>query len=174
MGVLRREDLLLAQQERLTCSCIHPILLPSWHWPACLPLLPQVTKKVTSPLPTTDAIFYAGTGTLLARSEDKVALFDVQQRSTGEAAGAWGGVAGLGLGSRWGRDGRFLGPAGQGSGAGRGFPCPAGVLPGVGAIPGHPVTLGLAALPCAVAELSTPPIKYVVWSGDMSHVALLR
>jgi hypothetical protein len=32
----------------------------------------QVTKKVTSPLPTTDSIFYAGTGMLLCRSEDKV------------------------------------------------------------------------------------------------------
>lgn len=49
--------------------------------PAALLLL-QVTKKVSSPLPTTDAIFYAGTGMLLCRSEDKVALFDVQQRST--------------------------------------------------------------------------------------------
>lgn len=42
----------------------------------------QVTKKVTSPLPTTDNIFYAGTGMLLCRSEEKVALFDVQQRTT--------------------------------------------------------------------------------------------
>ena len=25
----------------------------------------------------------------------------------------------------------------------------------------------------AVAELATPPIKYVVWSADMGHVALL-
>ncbi|KAL4859696.1 Coatomer subunit alpha-3 [Chlorella vulgaris] len=41
----------------------------------------EVTKKVTSPLPTTDNIFYAGTGMLLCRSEEKVALFDVQQRS---------------------------------------------------------------------------------------------
>ncbi|KAI7840084.1 hypothetical protein COHA_006214 [Chlorella ohadii] len=66
----------------------------------------EVTKKVTSPLPTTDNIFYAGTGMLLCRSEEKVALFDVQQRTT-------------------------------------------------------------------VAELATPPVKYAVWSGDMSRVALL-
>ena len=46
------------------------------------PLPWQVTKKVTSPLPTTDNIFYAGTGMLLCRSEEKVALFDVQQRTT--------------------------------------------------------------------------------------------
>ena len=42
---------------------------------ACRPRhrrLPQATKKVTSPLPTTDNIFYAGTGMLLCRSEDKV------------------------------------------------------------------------------------------------------
>ena len=31
-----------------------------------------MTKKVTSPLPTTDNIFYAGTGMLLCRSEEKV------------------------------------------------------------------------------------------------------
>lgn len=49
-------------------------------WPSLHPPAPQVTKKVTSPLPTTDAIFYAGTGMLLCRSEEKVALFDVQQR----------------------------------------------------------------------------------------------
>ncbi len=35
---------------------------------------PQVTKKVSSPLPTTDSIFYAGTGMLLCRSEDKVRM----------------------------------------------------------------------------------------------------
>lgn len=66
----------------------------------------DVTKKVPSPLPTTEGIFYAGTGMLLVRSEDKVALFDVQQRTV-------------------------------------------------------------------AAELSTPSIKYVVWSGDMERVALL-
>ncbi|KAK9847289.1 hypothetical protein WJX84_005223 [Apatococcus fuscideae] len=66
----------------------------------------EVTKRCSSPCPTTDAIFYAGTGNLLCRSDDKVVLFDVQQRST-------------------------------------------------------------------IAELSTPFIKYCVWSSDMSHVALL-
>ena len=66
----------------------------------------DVTKKVPSPLPTTEGLFYAGTGMILVRSEDKVALFDVQQRTV-------------------------------------------------------------------VAELSTPPIKYAVWSGDMERVALL-
>jgi coatomer subunit alpha len=66
----------------------------------------DVTKKVPSPLPTTEGIFYAGTGMVLVRSEDKVALFDVQQRTV-------------------------------------------------------------------AAELSTPPVKYVVWSGDMERVALL-
>lgn len=33
---------------------------------------PQITKKSNSPTATTDAIFYAGTGALLCRSEDKV------------------------------------------------------------------------------------------------------
>lgn len=66
----------------------------------------DITKKVPSPLPTTEGIFYAGTGLLLVRSEDKVALFDVQQRTV-------------------------------------------------------------------LGELATPPIKYVVWSGDMEKVALL-
>lgn len=40
--------------------------------PPCRLLSNQVTKKVTSPLPTTDNIFYAGTGMLLCRSEEKV------------------------------------------------------------------------------------------------------
>lgn len=66
----------------------------------------EVTKKIASPLPTTDAIFYAGTGVLLLRSDEKVALFDVQQRHV-------------------------------------------------------------------LAELATPPVKYVVWSADMERVALL-
>ena len=34
----------------------------------------EITKKAPSPCATTDAIFYAGTGTLLCRSEDKVCL----------------------------------------------------------------------------------------------------
>eukprot|EP00891_Asterochloris_glomerata_P008996 jgi/Astpho2/8996/fgenesh1_pm.00133_%23_27_t len=66
----------------------------------------EITKKCAAPCASTDAIFYAGTGTLLCRSDDKVVLFDVQQRST-------------------------------------------------------------------LAELGTPFIKYVVWSADMSSVALL-
>mmetsp|Transcript_11360 Transcript_11360/g.13438 ORF Transcript_11360/g.13438 Transcript_11360/m.13438 type:complete len:1222 (-) Transcript_11360:338-4003(-) len=66
----------------------------------------EVTKKCTPPCASTDAVFYAGTGSLLCRSEDKVVLFDVQQRT-------------------------------------------------------------------AIAELSTPFVKYVVWSPDMSQVALL-
>ena len=41
----------------------------------------EVTKKCAPPLPGTDAIFYAGTGCLLCRSEDKMVLFDVQQRT---------------------------------------------------------------------------------------------
>ena len=54
---------------------------------SCLPACPQVTKKVTSPLPTTDNIFYAGTGMLLCRSEEKV---------RGRAGGVvWGGEQGL-------------------------------------------------------------------------------
>jgi len=66
----------------------------------------EVTKKVTLPFPTTDVIFYAGTGNLLCRSEDKVVLFDLQQRAT-------------------------------------------------------------------LGEVSTPFVKYVVWSADMEMVALL-
>ncbi|GFH20541.1 coatomer subunit alpha, partial [Haematococcus lacustris] len=42
----------------------------------------EITKKCAPPCATTDAIFYAGTGMLLCRSEDKVTLFDIQQRST--------------------------------------------------------------------------------------------
>ena len=32
----------------------------------------EITKKSNSPTPTVDAIFYAGTGALLCRSEDRV------------------------------------------------------------------------------------------------------
>ncbi|GLI66143.1 hypothetical protein VaNZ11_009877 [Volvox africanus] len=42
----------------------------------------EITKKVPTPCATTDAIFYAGTGMLLCRSEDKVTLYDMQQRSS--------------------------------------------------------------------------------------------
>eukprot|EP00873_Tetraselmis_striata_P036658 jgi/Tetstr1/456922/TSEL_043592.t1 len=66
----------------------------------------EITKKCPAPDSSSDALFYAGTGLLLCRCEDKVILFDVQQRST-------------------------------------------------------------------VAELSTPSIKLLVWSGDMNQVALL-
>lgn len=66
----------------------------------------ELQKKCPAPSPATDAIFYAGPGMLLCRSEDKVVLFDIQQR-------------------------------------------------------------------VALAELSTPYVKYVVWSADGGHVALL-
>uniref|UniRef100_A0A0C9RN30 Coatomer subunit alpha n=1 Tax=Wollemia nobilis TaxID=56998 RepID=A0A0C9RN30_9CONI len=39
----------------------------------------EVTKKCTLPA-SADAIFYAGTGNILCRSEDRVVLFDLQQR----------------------------------------------------------------------------------------------
>ncbi|KAG2259314.1 hypothetical protein Bca52824_078608 [Brassica carinata] len=39
----------------------------------------EVVKKIPLPIPTTDAIFYAGTGTLLCRCEDKVVMFDLTQ-----------------------------------------------------------------------------------------------
>ncbi|BAT94595.1 hypothetical protein LR48_Vigan588s001900 [Vigna angularis] len=65
----------------------------------------EIVKKSVLPI-ATDAIFYAGTGNLLCRAEDRVVIFDLQQR----------------------------------------------------------IVLG---------ELQTPFIKYVVWSDDMEHVALL-
>ncbi|XP_022986447.1 coatomer subunit alpha-1-like [Cucurbita maxima] len=39
----------------------------------------EVVKKTPLPI-TTDAIFYAGTGNLLCRAEDKVVIYDLQQR----------------------------------------------------------------------------------------------
>ncbi|XP_072962023.1 coatomer subunit alpha-1-like [Typha angustifolia] len=39
----------------------------------------EIVKKTDLPIPT-DAIFYAGTGNLLCRAEDKVVIFDLQQR----------------------------------------------------------------------------------------------
>ena len=41
----------------------------------------EITKKVASPVGVTTSIFYAGTGSLLVQSEDKMVLFDVQQRT---------------------------------------------------------------------------------------------
>ena len=41
----------------------------------------EITKRVPPPDGTCGALFYAGTGMLLCRCEDKVILFDVQQRS---------------------------------------------------------------------------------------------
>ena len=66
----------------------------------------EVTKKCAPPHASTDYLFAAGTGSLLLRSEERITLFDIQQRK-------------------------------------------------------------------AMAELNTPVVKYVVWSHDMSRVALL-
>ena len=66
----------------------------------------ETTKRCPSPTPTTDAIFYGGTGLVLCKSEDKMVMFDVQQRAV-------------------------------------------------------------------VGELSTPPVKYVVWNAEMTMVAFL-
>lgn len=41
----------------------------------------EITKKIPSPCSITTALFYAGTGSLLVQSEEKIVLFDVQQRS---------------------------------------------------------------------------------------------
>ena len=35
----------------------------------------EITKKCAPPCATTDAVFYAGTGMLLCRSEDKVGIY---------------------------------------------------------------------------------------------------
>ena len=66
----------------------------------------EVTKKCAPPHPSTDCLFSAGTGSMLLRSDDRISLFDIQQRK-------------------------------------------------------------------AIAEISTPVIKYVSWSSDGSHVALM-
>ncbi|QDZ18457.1 subunit alpha of coatomer [Chloropicon primus] len=41
----------------------------------------ETTKRCPAPTPTTDAIFYGGTGLVLCKSEDKMVMFDVQQRT---------------------------------------------------------------------------------------------
>ena len=40
----------------------------------------EVTKRVPSPCSHTEALFYAGTGTVLVRGDEKVVLYDLQQR----------------------------------------------------------------------------------------------
>jgi hypothetical protein len=42
----------------------------------------EITKRCPAPDPSMSALFYAGTGLLLCRCDDKVILLDVQQRST--------------------------------------------------------------------------------------------
>ncbi|GMH39915.1 hypothetical protein BSKO_07819 [Bryopsis sp. KO-2023] len=42
----------------------------------------DITKRVPSPCSVTVNIFYAGTGVLLCQAEDKVILFDIQQRQS--------------------------------------------------------------------------------------------
>ena len=66
----------------------------------------ETTKRCPSPTPMTDSIFFGGTGLVLCKSEDKMVMFDVQQRTV-------------------------------------------------------------------VGELSTPPVKYVVWNTEMTMVAFL-
>ena len=44
----------------------------------CLSVCQKITKKSNSPTATTDAIFYAGTGALLCRSEDKVKMLQTK------------------------------------------------------------------------------------------------
>ena len=41
----------------------------------------EITKRCPPPDGTTSALFYAGTGLLLCKAEEKVVLFDVQQKS---------------------------------------------------------------------------------------------
>jgi len=40
----------------------------------------EVTKKCAPPHPSTDQLFAAGTGSLLLRSEERISLYDIQQR----------------------------------------------------------------------------------------------
>ena len=51
---------------------------------------------------------------------------------------------------------------------------PASLAPACAAAAAPQVVLFDVQQRSTVAELPTPPIKYAVWSGDMSRVALLR
>lgn len=42
----------------------------------------EVVKRVAAPLPSANAMFYAGTGAVLVRNDESVALFDLQQRAS--------------------------------------------------------------------------------------------
>lgn len=47
----------------------------------------DLTKKIEAPCSPTHSIFYAGTGSLLCRGDDKVVMFDIQQKlATGEVS----------------------------------------------------------------------------------------
>jgi hypothetical protein len=53
----------------------------------------EITKKVPPPCATTDAIFYAGTGMLLCRAEDKVGMQCVMYGILADRDGGGGGCA---------------------------------------------------------------------------------
>ena len=98
-------------------------------------LLNEVTKKVAVPAGLApDSIFYAGTGAVLLRGEDRVAMLDLQTRAVvGEVAAAQ---------VRW--------------------------LRGSDETQTHTQLLTSPHLPTSPSQ-----VKYVVWSPDMSLVALL-
>jgi hypothetical protein len=58
---------LLAVRDAAHCCCIICLAFPQVR-----NLQNEITKKCAPPCATTDAVFYAGTGLLLCRSEDKV------------------------------------------------------------------------------------------------------
>ena len=103
----------------------------------------ELTKTLKVPN-SVDNIFYAGTGLLLLRTEESMALLDIQRKEVRAAAPR----------------------CRRGEGAASALLTAINVL--------RHVRSRRSPRPSQVlAELAVPPVKYVVWSNDMSHVALI-
>ncbi len=106
----------------------------------------EITKKCAPPCATTDAIFYAGTGVLLCRSEDKVRKASLLTCSSTSLC---------------------LTRAAMQTGKSGAMACVCACV-----CMCEQVILFDIQQRSTLAELSTPAIKYVSWNGDMSMVAM--
>ena len=133
----------------------------------------EITKKCPSPCATTDAIFYAGTGTLLCRSEDKVC--DVFMFLTSWYMCILQQTPRRHLLLDMSTDNQCTKFPNKHNVQQQQLCCQSkagGILskPRCGLLQ---VVMFDVQQRTTLGELSTPFIKYVVWSSDMNHVALL-
>jgi hypothetical protein len=123
----------------------------------------EITKKCAPPCATTDAVFYAGTGMLLCRSEDKVRncqwlgfLLRLSMSSLPPLSCTNFSTSVLSCAFTW----------------SLALPNPDSAAPAASALHAQ-MTLFDVQQRTVLAELSTPYVKYVIWNNDMTQVALL-